>query len=359
MPESLKQRDFKALQHCIAELYELGDLEQFKGRMVRALAPVVAGDATIYAEIDVPRRTITWDADDEASPLNSSEAMRAFATHIRELPTLGSYRRGQGSAVKISDGMSVRQLHRTAIYNNFYRRDSINHHIMKGVPGPPGMVSAVGILRRRPDFTERDRLLLNLLGPHLNRAYENATATTRMAVELSLLRRGLEALDHGILLVAPDGRVTAMSDRARGWCARYFGRAGAERLPDALRRWMQRHDDELARRDDAIAPPAPLQIVQESRELTVRLVRDGGQRLLLLSEQDCTPRPERLEALGLSRREAEVLAWVAEGKANGDIATILGASVRTIEKHMERVFRKLGVETRTAAAARALAVLTS
>lgn len=53
MLESLKQRDFKALQHCIAELYELGDLEQFKGRIVRALAPVVAGDIAIYAEIDI------------------------------------------------------------------------------------------------------------------------------------------------------------------------------------------------------------------------------------------------------------------------------------------------------------------
>jgi DNA-binding CsgD family transcriptional regulator len=54
----------------------------------------------------------------------------------------------------------------------------------------------------------------------------------------------------------------------------------------------------------------------------------------------------------LTPREREVLDWVAAGKTNRDIAVILGASPRTIEKHLERVFEKLGVETRTAAVMR-------
>jgi DNA-binding CsgD family transcriptional regulator len=54
----------------------------------------------------------------------------------------------------------------------------------------------------------------------------------------------------------------------------------------------------------------------------------------------------------LTPREREVLDWVAAGKTNRDIATILGASPRTVEKHLERIYEKLGVETRTAAAMR-------
>ena len=54
----------------------------------------------------------------------------------------------------------------------------------------------------------------------------------------------------------------------------------------------------------------------------------------------------------LTRREREVLEWVAAGKKNRDIALILGARPRTIEKHLERVYEKLGVEGRTAAAMR-------
>jgi len=62
----------------------------------------------------------------------------------------------------------------------------------------------------------------------------------------------------------------------------------------------------------------------------------------------------RLAALPLTSREREVLDWVAAGKTNRDIATILDASPRTVEKHLERIYQKLGVETRTAAVMRAL-----
>lgn len=64
-----------------------------------------------------------------------------------------------------------------------------------------------------------------------------------------------------------------------------------------------------------------------------------------------------LEGLGLSPREAEVLLWVAQGKTNPEIATILGISEETVKKHMKQVLATLGVETRTAASLRAMEVL--
>jgi DNA-binding NarL/FixJ family response regulator len=64
-----------------------------------------------------------------------------------------------------------------------------------------------------------------------------------------------------------------------------------------------------------------------------------------------------LESLGLSPREAEVLLWIAQGKTNEEIGIILGASRNTIKKHVLRVLDKLGVESRTTAAVRALELL--
>lgn len=61
--------------------------------------------------------------------------------------------------------------------------------------------------------------------------------------------------------------------------------------------------------------------------------------------------------LGLTPREAEVLLWTAQGKSNGDIATILGMSEKTVKQHLGSVFQKLGVEGRTAATLRALEIL--
>jgi DNA-binding NarL/FixJ family response regulator len=66
---------------------------------------------------------------------------------------------------------------------------------------------------------------------------------------------------------------------------------------------------------------------------------------------------EPLIKVGLTPRAAEALLWVAQGKTNSDIATILGISESTVKKHVQEIFDKLGVETRSAAAVRALEVL--
>ncbi|MDB6094079.1 MAG: hypothetical protein JWM32_1641 [Verrucomicrobia bacterium] len=79
--------------------------------------------------------------------------------------------------------------------------------------------------------------------------------------------------------------------------------------------------------------------------------------LLLLEEKRAAPGPAALMRLGLTARESEVLYWIAQGKSNPDIAIILGAAVRTVHKHVENIFRKLGLESRHAATLSALEVL--
>lgn len=80
-------------------------------------------------------------------------------------------------------------------------------------------------------------------------------------------------------------------------------------------------------------------------------------QMLVLEERGAPPGPAALIRLGLTAREAEVLYWIAQGKSNPDIATILGANVRTVHKHVEHIFQKLGLETRNAATLAALEIL--
>jgi DNA-binding response OmpR family regulator/DNA-binding CsgD family transcriptional regulator len=63
------------------------------------------------------------------------------------------------------------------------------------------------------------------------------------------------------------------------------------------------------------------------------------------------------ERFGLTHRESEVLLWIAKGKANRDIGEILGLSARTVNKHLEQIYAKLGVENRASAAVKAADVL--
>ena len=79
--------------------------------------------------------------------------------------------------------------------------------------------------------------------------------------------------------------------------------------------------------------------------------------MLVLEERGAPPGPAALMKLGLTPREAEVLCGIAQGKSNPDIATILEASVRTVHKHVEHIFQKLGLETRSAATVAPLEVL--
>jgi DNA-binding NarL/FixJ family response regulator len=78
-----------------------------------------------------------------------------------------------------------------------------------------------------------------------------------------------------------------------------------------------------------------------SNEFLLRLAKDAGSLLPA----------EFTSELGLTTREAEVLSWLSKGKTNRDIAQILGLSPRTVDKHLEQIYAKLGVENRTAAAA--------
>jgi DNA-binding CsgD family transcriptional regulator len=72
--------------------------------------------------------------------------------------------------------------------------------------------------------------------------------------------------------------------------------------------------------------------------------------MIALEEISIAITPHRLALLGLSKRETEVLAWVAQGKTNDEIGHILRCSHRTVQKHLERIYVKLGVENRTTAA---------
>lgn len=120
-----------------------------------------------------------------------------------------------------------------------------------------------------------------------------------------------------------------------------------ERLPQLVDRLLQRPEGtEPGIEIDELSRPFQLSYLGKTgdTELLLRLIRLGGPSAT-----------DRLRAaFGLTEREAEVLLWVRNGKANREIAIILAMSPRTVNKHLEQIFRKLGVENRTSAATLAL-----
>jgi len=166
-------------------------------------------------------------------------------------------------------------------------------------------------------------------------------------------RNALDAFGYASITVrASDGRLMWQTPLARALLADYYGTSAPE-APASVVSWLRRH---LKEAEQQIEPPR-LTAELGARRLTFRLHQQTGDDdwLIVMREVSDSAIIESMSlAFKLTAREAEVLYWVVKGKINRDIADILGSSPATVKKHLERVFAKLGVETRTAAAGMAM-----
>jgi CheY-like chemotaxis protein/DNA-binding CsgD family transcriptional regulator len=162
----------------------------------------------------------------------------------------------------------------------------------------------------------------------------------------------LDAFGYATITVrASDGKLMWQTPLARELLDAYYG--SSAQTPEAVVQWLQRHLEDAKRQ---IEPPR-LAAELGARRLTFRLHQqtgDGDWLIVMREVSDSAVIESMSLAFKLTAREAEVLYWVVKGKINRDIADIVGSSPATVKKHLERVFAKLGVETRTAAAGMAL-----
>jgi DNA-binding CsgD family transcriptional regulator len=351
--ERLTSRHLRMLSESLRTLYAFRDLDGFVQYLIREIPKLVPSDITVYGEINPQRRRFrfAWTPHEVLFPGWED----VYRKHLPEHPFAQRYQGGgEGGAVKISDLISLRQFRQLGLYDEVFRRIGVDREMIAWLPTLRPMEITIGVHRVGSDFSERDRLLLNLLRPHLIQAYRNAEAVT-------LLQATGDGSSRGVVFLGPAIRVHQTNDAAKRLIATYFGAASGRgtRLPDDLERWV-RHETRLSDASDDIPPERkPLVVGRDGTRLTVRLLAGHSQHLLLLEEERTSMPCEALEVLGLTRREGEVLTWVAQAKTNEAIALILHLSQRTVEKHLENIYLKLGVENRTAAAARALEVLSS
>lgn len=146
---------------------------------------------------------------------------------------------------------------------------------------------------------------------------------------------------RGLLVVSPKGLVQFATEQAR-FLLKNFLHSPPDRLPENVTRWL---DSGSSGRQSSLFIAGETGI-----RLRIQLVCREPRSVCLLLELN----PELAITNGaqrvLTERQIEVLAWVARGKTNAEIAKILSLKPGTIGKYLERIFPKLGVENRTAAA---------
>jgi len=278
------------------------------------------------------------------NPLSPAGSLDRWLTYLPDHPLVPALSKPafQGHYV-LSDLISRALWCRKGVYNEVYRANEVEDEWVI-VAGEPPVISVNVILRKKRGFSDKDRQKLGLLVPHLRAAYKNARYFNS-AIPFALAAQAHAELAEGMILLDEQKQVLHCSETTSRLLGSFFQGTSESRQLTRLPAELE------ARLND----PSPniLKKVLGHQTLEIRIYCDkaSGRYLLTTHLLDSGAVISRLEVLGLSPREAEVLYWIGEGKRNEEIATILNLSIHTVKTHLKSVFRRLGVETRTAAAA--------
>ena len=243
----LSHADFDLLQRSTLEFHAYRDLDEFWSAVPGIFLKAFSAEYFVMTgfKVNPAAGQVALAESRESSGRITADALRTMQHFMPTHPFTTYFLQTQDpTALKLSDFFSSTQLEKAPLYQEGYRPLGVRRVLTMAISSRLSNAAGISVARNGTDFTERDRLMMNLLRPHFDLACRNAEKVS-------------------------EGR----NSRARP-----------------------------------------------------------------------------LVNFNFSSREAEVARWLGEGKTNPEIAIILAASVRTVEKHVARIIEKVGAENRTSAA---------
>ncbi len=345
---SVSSQDLFRLSEATAKLYTPGGLGELPFRMLSVSRQLLECEHLSYNEFGEGHFVAVL------NPTISPELEATFQRLAYQHPGLIYLQeKHDDQVVKLSDFQPHKEWLKTELYNEFFRKIGIRYQL--AFLFRQGNIQ-IGFAANRgnKDFSERERLLLSYLLPHLRQAYENAAVYDRM--QCSMDQRG-----YGTIVFDQSGKILYCSRRAQESIERFYGGIENQELPAEICNWALRA---LACENAGTYSSGSLLPFKKHREdahLTIRISPNYGanEHTLTTDEQSASIPLNVFRKYGHSQREAEVLSWIAQGKTNPEIAIILNISTKTVAHHVERILSKIGVEGRGGAGAWAQEVLLS
>jgi len=366
--ESLSSKDTQTLNQSIQKLYSLRNFNTFGVDALTIVNRLVPSEIPSFHSTRLQTCQIL-----ETFPSDflgfTTEMKRVRLQYFGEHPIVQHMPQTLNGAYKISDFINPNEFHYLeGLYQQFLRLLNVEDQITFFLPNTSSnnfynlaqadtTLVGVPLLRSQRNFTERDRLILDLLRPHLFQSYCNVQHCQQLQQNLSQLQQSLKSL--GLVTLNTEGQVQWATPRATAWLEIYFPKPTAPlQLPDLLWAWVKHQVNTLTEESDLSKACLPLRIQHSNKQLAIRLVvEQKAEQYVLLLEEETLSLLKLLELLGLSQRETEVLFWVIQGKDNKAIAVQLSIGQSTVRKHLESIYQKLGVQSRTAAITQTLTKL--
>lgn len=334
----LTEKDLTTVLELSLEAQACSGLAEFSSEFLPQLRRLVPYDQLGYNEVDLAKGTarILTDPPEVAIQGAEERLMRVIHQH----PLAARQSRGDLRPYLLSDFLTAREFHRLDLYHDLYRLLDAEDQIAFGLPGP--VIVAIALSRCRRSFTERDRQVLEVLRPHLSSVWARLVERDSTAALVSILEDGLERRHAGVVQFDRRGRLAHVSASARQLLDAYCGNGSKPwRVPAAVEGWM--------------GPSAPpLNLDGPRGRLRLRMIdgHDDCAGILVEELRSSPPAIDRLVGLGLTERQAQVTRLLACGKSSQRIARELRISTPTVRKHLEHVYDRLGVSSRSEAIAR-------
>ncbi len=335
---------------CICQLHTFRDLDSLRAWLLdEALPRLVPSDWLSYNDVDLthPENTLSiLRPESNIFP----QLFPRFCEIVHQHPLITrQMQRTTFPVHKISDFITQEDFHNTDLYQDVYRLMKVEYQIAATIKMEPERVMAIALAREHTDYTERDRLVLEMLRPHLVVAFNNLMLAGSTETKLEYANLALNELSAATLIVNADGRILYHTGNG----IELIDATNPDLLPENVLNWLRQN------------PPngefTTLGLNTKVGKIQIRAVPTASrERLLLVVTKDKGPAnvPDPLAQFGFSPRETEVTSWVCWGKTNVEIAAILGISPRTVHKHIEHIFEKTGAESRIALVALLNATLT-
>ena len=320
----------------------MDDLAALRTHVTRLVAQLVPGLRTVWNELDLVRgrNEIVSSAPVDLWPGSGADLVRNLGQH----PIFCYYRQTRdGEPHAISELTSPIEFRRTDLYHDVYRRVGLEDQLGTTIFHGDRLVELT-VDRECWGFSNRDHLVLAMLRPLLVSKYASLRTEARLAALLDAREATSAPVAEGVLVVEPPNRIVDSSPAALGIVQRWFPGTGAV-LPTPLADWYAER-----RTASRAAPPTFVVEHPVAGQLTARLPADRPE-VIVLRERSRRGACDIAERWGLSPRQAAVIELVVTGATNTEIAGTLGISSRTVEKHLEQAYERLGVASRSAAAA--------
>lgn len=341
--------DWRAAADLLGSVAPANSLAEFGEIVTREIRPIFEADLVVWTTFDRDLRPTGFRMEPDLSP-RLGALWEPFQRHFHEHPmsapaTFGKILAGDAPFV-LADYVPVRWHARSPLFNEVYVHLFAKHQLGLVGHGGGNFHWTAACNRLRAPFGARDRELAGYLQKQLNRIADSLARRERAEALAGAMGDFFQQPDAAWALFDANGRITDLSPAAGGLLASIPGasEAGLQLPPscEALAAAVRT----LGAGNAGRAVPV-FMAVQVTAALGAVALRLAGLRAVLVIFQ----KPLRAAAAPrLTRREAEILVWLGEGKSNAEIGALLGVSPRTVEKHCGNLFAKIGVETRFAAA---------